>query len=169
MDRRTLVFIGKLLYLKYVSIIRLYFEFKIKKTVHIFSLPKCSKIAGTWPYWDAIQWGSSNLYLTFSKLSIKIYFFFQKSLSITRKTAGILGLILNQLILNLNGNKRAVCSTLILNAISSSLIKIVDWIFSLHIPLIYEHLFYNYFVRRFISQATKGRNVKKITISDEVI
>ncbi len=32
---------------------------------------------------------------------------------------------------------------------------------SVHIPLIYEHLFYKYFVRRSVDQATKGRNVKK--------
>ena len=30
----------------------------------------------------------------------------------------------------------------------------------MHIPLIYVHLFYKYFVRRSDGQATKGRNVK---------
>ena len=33
-------------------------------------------------------------------------------------------------------------------------------IFSVHIPLIYEHIFYKYFVCQSTSQATKGRNVK---------
>ena len=37
----------------------------------------------------------------------------------------------------------------------------VNHVFSVHFPLIYEHQFFRYFVRRFISQATKGRNVKK--------
>ncbi len=32
--------------------------------------------------------------------------------------------------------------------------------FSVHIPLLYEHLFYKFFVRRSVSHATKGRNVK---------
>ncbi len=33
-------------------------------------------------------------------------------------------------------------------------------IFSVHLPLIYEHLFYKYFVRRSVGQATNGQNVK---------
>ena len=43
---------------------------------------------------------------------------------------------------------------------SRPLIKIKDCFFSVHIPLIYEHLFYKYLVRLSVSQATKGRNVK---------
>ncbi len=30
-------------------------------------------------------------------------------------------------------------------------------IFCVHIPLVYEHLFYKYFVRRSVVQATKGK------------
>ena len=33
-------------------------------------------------------------------------------------------------------------------------------IYSVQIRLIYEHLYYKYFVRRSVGQATKGRNVK---------
>ncbi len=35
-----------------------------------------------------------------------------------------------------------------------------DLFFSVHIPLIYEHLFYKYVVRPSVGQAAKGRNVK---------
>ncbi len=44
-----------------------------------------------------------------------------------------------------------------INAIFSALIGIE---FAVHIPLMYKHLFYKYFVRRSVGQATEGRNVK---------
>ncbi len=40
-------------------------------------------------------------------------------------------------------------------------IKIDEWFYSVHIPLIYEHQFYRYFVRRYISQPTKGCIVRE--------
>ncbi len=35
-------------------------------------------------------------------------------------------------------------------------------IFNVHIPVLYEHIFFTYFVRQSVHQATKGRNVKYI-------
>ena len=32
-----------------------------------------------------------------------------------------------------------------------------NMIFCVHIPLVYEHIFYKYFVRRSVGQATKGK------------
>ncbi len=54
------------------------------------------------------------------------------------------------------GYKRQKCKTM------NFLVPIKDrvLIFSLHIPLIYEHLFCKFFVRRSVGQATKDRNVK---------
>ncbi len=46
---------------------------------------------------------------------------------------------------------------------SSILIKI----FSLHIPFIYKHLFYKYFVHRSVGQATKGK--RALLLMDVVI
>ncbi len=42
------------------------------------------------------------------------------------------------------------------NTIFQSLIKIEVWFFSVHIPLIFEHLSYEYFVCRSVGQASKG-------------
>ena len=44
--------------------------------------------------------------------------------------------------------------------ISRPLIKIEFWFFSVHFPLIYEHLFCKYFFRQSVGQAKKGINVK---------
>ena len=46
--------------------------------------------------------------------------------------------------------------------IFTTLIKLEDLFFSVHILHIQEHLFYRNFVRRSISQATKGRSVKDV-------
>ena len=46
------------------------------------------------------------------------------------------------------------------NVIFSALKKNRQMIFSVHIPLLYEHLFNRYFQGRSINQATKGWNVK---------
>ncbi len=44
---------------------------------------------------------------------------------------------------------------------SQPLIKTNNYVvFSLHIPLIYKHLFYKYFVCWYVGQATKDKNVK---------
>ena len=55
-----------------------------------------------------------------------------------------------------------VCSSVYMsdlggNAIFSAPNRDRDLFFSVHIPLIYEHLFFKYFVRRSAGQATKGK------------